>query len=322
MKTITTFMLELHDRLMKERNVSESTASQYIKSLYSLNNQRPFTNLTWLKNKSSIIARLAEFALNTQKSMLGCIVSVLSLYKEVSSYKKIYTYWYNEMQSKRNIGPNTSVKSEKQEENWLDWDVVLSHRNRLADECANYDKCKDLTPNQYENLLHFLVISLFTDIPPRRNQDYQFMMVVKKITGKEDRQLNYLSLDTKQFVFNRYKTAKTHGQQVFDIPDTLMDVIHLYLKFNPLNRSKSFYFLVQYNGNPILVVNGVTRILNKIFGKNVGASMLRHIYLSNKYNIDEMEEDAEFMAHGLNMQREYLKSDIQHVELPEHKSSP
>jgi hypothetical protein len=321
MKTITPFMLDLHSRLMKEREISESSASQYIKSLYSLNNQRSFTNLTWLKNKSSILARLGEFALNTQKSILGCIVSVLSLYKSSSSYKKIYTYWYNEMQSKRNIGPDTSVKSEKQEENWLDWDVVLSHRNRLAEECTNYEKLKDLTPGQYENLLHFLVISLFTDIPPRRNQDYQFMMVVKKLNGKEDRQLNYLCLDSKQFVFNKYKTAKTHGQQVFDIPDTLMDVINLYLKFNPLNRSKSFYFLVQYNGTPILVVNGVTRILNKIFGKNVGASMLRHIYLSNKYNIDEMEDDAEAMAHGLNMQRDYLKSE-QHVDVPEHKSKP
>jgi hypothetical protein len=317
MKAITPFMLDLHARLIKEREVSESTASQYIKSLYSLNNQRPFTNLAWLKNKSSVTARLSEFALNTQKSILGCIVSVLSLYKDASSYKKIYSHWYNEMQSKRNIGPDSALKTEKQEENWLEWNVVLSHRQRLADECANYGKFKDITPNQYENLLHLMVLALYTDIPPRRNQDYQFMFVIKKLTGKEDRQMNYLCLDSKQFVFNRYKTAKTHGQQVFDIPDTLMDVINLYLKFNPLNRSKSFYFLVTYNGNPILVVNGITRILNKIFGKNVGASMLRHIYLSNKYNIDEMENDADAMAHGMNMQREYLKSDTQRVEVPE-----
>jgi hypothetical protein len=322
MKTITPFMLELLSKLMKERNVTESTASQYIKTLYSLNNQRPFTNLAWLKNKDSVNTRLSEFAQNTQKSILGSIVSVLSLYKDGTSYKKIYSYWYNEMQSKRIITTDSSIKTQKEEENWLDWDIVLSHKNRLAEECSNFDKLKELTPVQYEHLLHYLVISLFTDIPPRRNQDYQYMLVVKKLTGKEDQNMNYLCLDSKQFVFNKYKTSKTHGQQIFDIPDTLMDVIQLYLKFNPLNRSKSYYFLVNYNCNPILVVNGITRILNKIFGKNVGASMLRHIYLSNKYNIDEMEDDAEAMAHGLTMQREYLKSDTQYVDVPEYKSKP
>ena len=315
MKTITPFMLEIHRKLMSQREVAETTATQYIKYLYSLNNQRPFTNLTWMKNKEFIDQRLKEFSLNTQKTMLACMVSVLSLYKDTGSYKKIYAHWYNEMQAKRDEKADSSEKSEKQAHNWLDWNVVVSHQQRLQDDCHKFENLRSLTPVQYEHLLHYLVISLFTEIPPRRNQDYQFMMILKKYSGKESNDFNYLSIDSQQFVFNKYKTANVHGQQIIDIPNKLMDIINLYLKFYP-NKNKS-YFLVDYNNKPILAVNAVTRILNRIFGKNVGVSMLRHIYLSDKYNIDEMEEDAYKMGHTVDMQREYLKSDK--VEVPEYK---
>ena len=37
--------------------------------------------------------------------------------------------------------------------------------------------------------------------------------------------------------------------------------------------------------------------------------MLRHIYLSTKYNIDEMKRDSNAMGHSLNEQRQYMKDD-------------
>jgi hypothetical protein len=44
--------------------------------------------------------------------------------------------------------------------------------------------------------------------------------------------------------------------------------------------------------------------------------MLRHIYLSAKYDVSEMNEDAEKMGHTSGMQREYMKVDS--VEIPEY----
>ena len=37
-------------------------------------------------------------------------------------------------------------------------------------------------------------------------------------------------------------------------------------------------FLVSPGGVPITALNGITRILNKIFGKKIGSSMLRTIF--------------------------------------------
>jgi hypothetical protein len=81
------------------------------------------------------------------------------------------------------------------------------------------------------------------------------------------------------------------------------------LKFHPEKKGSEYRFLVYSDGKPLSAVNAVTRVLNRAFGKNIGSSMLRHIYLSEKYNIDEMKTLAHDMGHSLTLQREYLKRD-------------
>jgi hypothetical protein len=55
----------------------------------------------------------------------------------------------------------------------------------------------------------------------------------------------------------------------------------------------------------LTAVNSITRILNKIFGKKVGSSMLRHIFLSDKYGEvkGEMADDAKAMGHSVDEQQ-------------------
>jgi hypothetical protein len=137
---------------------------------------------------------------------------------------------------------------------------------------------------------------------------------MKQATNTEE---NYYVMSEKKFVFNKYKTSSAHGQQVFDVPPELVKAINLYLSLHPLmSERKPFQFLIQADGTPLPSVNSITRILNRIFGKNVGATMLRHIYLSSKYDVEEMNEDAEKMGHSTSMQHEYMKGGVTHVEVP------
>jgi hypothetical protein len=80
----------------------------------------------------------------------------------------------------------------------------------------------------------------------------------------------------------------------------------------------SIPFLVGADGTPITADNSITRVLNKIFGKNIGSSMLRHIYLSSKYDINSMKADADGMAHSVSQQKEYLKGSA----VPEVSEAP
>lgn len=317
MKVITPYMMTLHKELKDSRNIADSTASQYIRTLYSLNSDRGFNNLAWLKNVESVNLRLGEYSETTQKSMLATIVSALSTLKDKASYKKIFAHWYSQMMDKSNESRNkdTSIKSPTQEKNWLSWDVILSHEKRLQEESEKIIQNKILSINDWNTLLSYMILSLYTKFAPRRNQDYQFMKVVKSEKQATNPDFNYYIQDKKEFVFNKYKTAKVHGVQKFEVPAELVSVINLYLKKHPGVSKSPYFFLVNHDDTPLPSVNSVTRILNRIFGKNVGTTMLRHIYLSSKYDVTEMNEDAERMGHTSGLQREYMKSDS--VNIPE-----
>ena len=68
--------------------------------------------------------------------------------------------------------------------------------------------------------------------------------------------------------------------------------------------------LYSTNGNK-LTSPQVTRILNKVFGKNISTSMLRHIYLTDAYKnipaLNEMQNIATDMAHSVSTAMEYIK---------------
>ena len=326
MKTVSEYMMSLHKELVEKRGVADQTASQYIRSLYSLNNNRPFTNLAWLKNKESVDQRLSEFAESTQKTLLSVVVAALSSVKDKPTYKKIYAHYYNEMmmRSKESREKDTSIKTEKQDKHWLSWDVVKAHEERLAEEVKSLGK--DVSVGQWEGLLSYALLSLFTEFDPRRNQDYQFMDVVKSHKQATAPDRNYYVLDPPHFMFRKYKTSKTHGEQSFPVPPALVKSLNLYLSHHPALAGKkvtaktpAFPLLVQANGTPLTAVNAITRVLNRIFGRRVGSTMLRHIYLSNKYDVQEMNDTAEKMGHTGAVQREYLKGgddDVQSITLP------
>jgi len=310
-------MMELHKELKDKREIADITASQYIRTLFSLNSERAFKNLAWLKNTESVELRLHDYAPSTQKTMISTIVSTLSLMNQKSSYKKIFAYWYNRMMEKVDESKNqdSTVRTKRQNENWLSWDVVLAHEKRLHDETEQIIKKKELTPVDWSTVLSYIVLSLYTKFAPRRNQDYQFMKVVKTEKQAKDSEYNYFVMDSNKFIFNKYKTANSHGTQEFDVPKDLVDAIYLYLKVHPSNKKTPFQFLVQADGSELPSVNSMTRILNKIFGKNVGATMLRHIYLSSKYDVAEMNDDAEKMGHTSGMQHEYMK--VESINIPQ-----
>jgi len=322
MNRISDFMNELGKELVSKKNITESSAILYMKNLFLLNNKQAFNNLSFLKNTSVIDEILKEYKDNTKKTILSSIVSVLSLYKDKPTYKKIYEHYYDLMMDKATEMKNNNIneKSKTQEDNWITWDDVLNAKAYLKEAIKTFENQKLITPTQFDILLAYMVLSLYSDIPPRRNQDYMDMYFVPSFNETIDKDKNYLDWNNKEFIFLHYKTAKKYGKQTINFNDNkeLLEAITTYLKFHPLNptpllkkipKNAHFKFLVYSDGSPLIAVNSITRILNKIFGKKVGSSMLRHIYLSSKYNISDMKNDAEMMGHSLNEQRQYIKED-------------
>jgi hypothetical protein len=313
---VSEFMLQLQKRLIEERKIAESTALQYLQTLFKLNNSQPFNNLAWAKKYEAVQTIINTYADSTQGNQYMVLSSALSLFADKSTYKAAYNHWREKMmEARKEIAEETKQheKSDKQEENWLTWEEVSKKKSELKEDVSQFHLNKNITPSQFEKLQRYVVLSLYTDIPPRRNADYLEMFVVKKLGKEYPKDKNYYDLSTHKFHFCVYKTAKSYGEQVEDVPEELQKVLAAYIKHHPLAKTKvkEFRLLVKPDGGNLNSVNAITRILNKIFGKKIGSSMLRHIYLSSKYGntSNDMEETAKAMAHSVSQQKDYIKHD-------------
>ena len=102
--------------------------------------------------------------------------------------------------------------------------------------------------------------------------------------------------------FNNYKTKDVYGKQCLTVPKELNEIFKKWIRINQTD-----YMLFSSVGKG-LSTSQITKILNKIFGLNVSTSMLRHIYLSEKYSqVEEnMKKDAVLMGHSANTQSQYI----------------
>jgi hypothetical protein len=293
------FKLQLIEKL-KNKGLSESSIKLYIRNIEKLNDDKPLKNLSFLKNKENILSKLENYSENTKRNYL---ISISSILESTGKNKKLQEEYYNLVKKKnQELSPKTpiAVKSEKQKENWLTQKEVLDIRDKLKEKVNSFIKNDSLNEEQYETLLQYLVLSIFTLIPPRRNKDYQ-MMVIEKDWGEDlTKNLNYLDLKNKRFIYNNYKTKKNYGSIFQNIPKELEEIIKIYLKFAKVSNE----FLVDYKGNALVKPMDLIKVFYKLFyPKKISSSLLRHIYLTSKYKdiLKEMKEDSKAMSHSLNV---------------------
>lgn len=288
------FMKTLIADFKEKKNLRDTTIKNYMRSLKVANCNQNFDNLDFLNDKKQVDECLTKYKEGSQKAIITAICSVLNLYKK----EKLHKHYYDKLMSYAK--PVDNEKTEAQKENWIEWDEIMKIKANL--------KSRDVI---HENRLKHVVLSLYTDIQPRRVLDYVVMYVVPKLTANLPTDKNYLALKENVFVFNRYKTDKKYGQQKIEIPKELRSSIDGYLAEHPLKDQKMYPFLVSNSNEAFKGSNSITMMLNRIFKKKVSASMLRHIYISNKYGdeLKERQKDAKAMAHSVEQQQYYIKFD-------------
>jgi len=309
---------------LKSKNITESSLKLYLNNLRRLNGGEFPKNFSFLKNTEKILADLEKYKPNTRRSYLISIVTTL---KHEPKMKKLYSTYYEHLDKYNKEGAKNNDKSETQKENWINQDDVKETYDKMTEEVKPLLEQKKLSPSEYEKLIRWVVLSLYVLQKPRRNADYQYCVVVNTLKPDDaDKSLNYLNFGDNKFYFNNYKTKGTYKTQVVDVSPELLNVVKSYLKFHPLGKnlkkkSGSIPFLVDFEGNPFTSVNAVTRILNKVFGKKIGVSMLRSIFLTDKYSdqMKEIKEDASAMGTSTNtIQSQYIKTDNDNVVVGEN----
>jgi hypothetical protein len=129
----------------------------------------------------------------------------------------------------------------------------------------------------------------------------------KKLKEKDKNYLVLVSRNKKYFSLGSYKTEDKYGVHIIEIPSIINTVINKFLQHND-----SGYFLTNTQRN-VLSDNALTKFLNKVFaatGKKISSTMIRHMYLSEKYDArnGEMEADSKAMMHSVGTQQNvYVK---------------
>ena len=307
-------MATTFDPFERKTDISASSRKLYTFNLRKLNDGKEVKNLNFL-SKPEIESKLEALTPNTRRTYIIAVVSSLKDRPE-AKYKKLYNKYYNMLVEINADLKSNTTKSEKQKENWISQEEVMQKCDSLSDIVGDIKGRRKITEEQYTQLLHAVVLGLYCRQPPRRNSDYTKCLIVKKIPESKD--FNYLDIKNWDWIFNNYKTKKAYSQVKLPVPEKLVSLLKVYLLHHPYAKEmkqKHFEpvpFLMHQDGKAIDTSTEMTRTLNKIFGKRIGSSMLRNIFLTDKYadTKKEMESDVAKMGTSTNTATSnYIKTD-------------
>lgn len=195
----------------------------------------------------------------------------------------------------------TQKKTEKQQENWMSWDEIVKTYKYVYRKASPSLTKERRTKKEMMELVDLIMLACYVLIPPRRSNDYT-QMKIKNYTEKKD---NYVDMKKGILVFNQYKTNKTYGEQQVKMSPPLKSLLKKWIKINPTD-----YLLFDSKGKPFSS-SRLTLRMNNIFGRNISTSMLRHIYLSDRFagqpTLKENEDLSEAMGHSIQEQQFYRK---------------
>lgn len=294
---------------MSARTQTDSTKETYKKNILRLNDGKEIKNYNFLKKTDDILKKIEHLKPNTQRTYLISIVSTL---KDVKGFDIVAKFYYNLMMNMNKDLKVNNSKSETQAKNWISQDDVMTVYKNLYDKVAPLLKLKKVNAKEWCEIIDLIVLSLYTLQSPRRNKDYQCCLWLNapKDLGENFKDFNYYDKD--KFLFYQFKTKNTYGLQEIPANPELVELLKSYLKLHPLKKSKNPYLLVHYDGKPFEQINDITRILNRIFGKKIGVSMLRNIYLTDKFKepINELRDTATAMGTSSStIENNYVKMD-------------
>jgi len=307
--------MDIKEILIKNRpNLTNSTIKTYISLLNNIYKKvkinEPFNINFFIKNYLPILNYLNNENLNTRKSILASIVSLLGDNNIVDIYRD---RMMNDIETKKKIDEE-QLMDDKQKENILTQEEIKIIYNYYYNKYKAlpvkkniYDK---LNKEDYFNYQSFILLSLISGIyiPPRRLLDFT------NLKFNDDLKNNYYKKGT--LYFRNYKTNHIYGEQYIKLPLKLDTLIKQYIKYRTSNDYNSDYFFINQS-NQEMSTSYMNQYINIIFGNvlnrkiNIGINGLRHSYITNKYDnmpkLKDMQQMATGMGHSINQALLYIK---------------
>ena len=313
--------------VLNARNIQKSSLKTYLSTLSNLGKRSDIKikKLIHFTSKSDEIMKfLMKLTFNKRKSILTalCHVSEEAVYEQ----QKQLDY------AEHNAATRKQTLTAKEAANWMSWtdimkvykkmelrvnflfktvatkETILIYKNH-----PNLQEGAQMFDDDDRQLIQdFHVLMMYIEFPPRRAEDVSSFMV-RDYNTKTD---NHVDFKHNKIVFNNFKTQKSFGRQVFELPTDMKKHLLRYMKvFNVKNN------YVSTLGLSINLTNtNITHALNRVVKpKKISVNMLRHAYITdfhrnlaltgNSSNLELMSELAEKMAHSVETQLTYVRHD-------------
>ncbi|MEK6265545.1 MAG: hypothetical protein N2B06_12390 [Clostridium sp.] len=282
--------------ILAKQNVKEATLKSYVLSLDNLRRVADSHTFDYyfITPRLAIISINKVFGENTYYTQK--IFNVWNKYLTKANYdkdndvKKIYADELRKINDFITQKRSENVREGKLEKEWISLKELKQFRKELVNNGSYHDA---------------LIISLYTDVPPVRN-DYWHLKIRNFDTCKD----NYYSNGT--IVLNDYKTVKFYGKITFNLTIAINEIA----KACMVNNNSDFMFKTS-TGKPFKTGNNFTKYIQKMidvrFQKSVNIQMFRNIYLSHLYEkirpVKKLEAIAKIMGHTVNQGLLYRKYD-------------
>ena len=229
---------------------------------------------------------------------------------------------------------------EANQSHYQEWSKYLSHYNKkrlkMYDEIGLSSKQREnlltikdvedkflelqkqeITSSDIKKHLQYILLAMLLKIRPKRCDLGNVYVSTDGLIPKSYADKNYIMLTGIQprLVLNVYKTVKQHGQIIEPLPEDLIKILkesfelfprkHLFISSDPRLKNKPYDKNDSYS-------KFVFNVFEKLFNKHVGASLWRHIFISE--NIDftnsrypDLVNNARLSGHTLNTQMQIYK---------------
>lgn len=168
----------------------------------------------------------------------------------------------------------------------------------------------------HTNYIRYLLLALFTYLPPMRGQDYYNTHVINT-TGINDRvtflqslPYNFYDTATGILTLKDHKTVKSLGERKIEVPLELQNIINQWMHINGTT-----YLIPTVSGTQ-MSHNGFTDLVQRIFKpRNISIDHIRHAYVTEvvpTLSVDMAKKVAKMMGHSVSTQQMIYK------KYPEH----
>ena len=291
-------------------NLKPNTIKQYEANLKKLKKIFETDNFDFLDNPEKVKEKISHLHFTSQRNHYNAIIVLLMALNHDKKYDKLlekYGEVRDQLNDEYNKQQQSGIISAKQAPNFATMEEINQMIDSISNELSEMKlkKKETLTKKEFALLQFFVLMKIYTRMPLRNDVADGMESISKaqynKLSKEEQIDNNWLLVDKNKlsFVLNNYKSNKTYGQKTIPIEDK--DLKRLLRYFIKVSGEGALFKSSMGKG---LSRNALSQLFlketKKRMGKSISTTLLRKIYLSDKYGEmkEELKKDNFVMGHS------------------------